>query len=472
MVFQSLDYALFLIVALIGYWGLARTGVLRVAVLGLFSCLFYATTHPAYLLLILTPTVIDYRVGLGMQAASERAKRWLVGLSVAANLGLLFAFKYFDWTSRIVDQLREQWGAAPWQVTLDVALPAGISFYTFEAISYTVDIYRGTLKPERSFWRFLTFITFFPKLVAGPIVRGGELLPQLNAPAALSRDRVSSGLFLLCTGLVKKVVIADYLSLNLADRVFQNPEGYTSAEIVLGLYAFTMQMYCDFSGYTDLARGSALFFGIELPENFSRPYAATNPAEFWRRWHMTLSTWLRDYLYYPLGGSRGGPARSYFNLWFTFFVIGLWHGASATFALYGCLHGCAMVLHRLWSRTFGTQTERPHAWASNAWRIFLMLQLTVFSRILFRADDLPHARQMLTELGHGGWSTAQLTPALWLILVGSFAAHYTPTRWMDALRAFFVTRPLALQVTMVAAVIAGAKWVAASDVVPYIYFQF
>ena len=238
--------------------------------------------HPAYIVLILGSTVVDYIAGLRIHGAKSQAtkKAWLT-TSLVVNLGLLFTFKYFNFFSRATAEvLKSFFGLEISAPVLDVLLPVGISFYTFQTLSYTIDIYRGTLEPTRNFFRFAFFVTYFPQLVAGPIVRASELLPQLKDKATLRRSQVTEGLFLIGTGLVKKVAIADFLSVNLVDRVFDNPDLYTSAEVVVGLYAFTMQIYCDFSGYTDCARGSAKLMGLELPRNFDRPYQASSPAEF------------------------------------------------------------------------------------------------------------------------------------------------------------------------------------------------
>jgi D-alanyl-lipoteichoic acid acyltransferase DltB (MBOAT superfamily) len=299
VLFNSLDYILFLGIAVAGFWLLARHAQLRIIFVFVASCLFYMAWHPAYIVLILGSTVVDYIVGLRIHATDRpRArKRWLI-LSLVSNLGLLGLFKYFNFASQATaDVLGLFFGieiASP--PFLDVLLPVGISFYTFQTLSYTIDIYRRKLEPTRNFFQFAFFVTYFPQLVAGPIVRASQLLPQLQRKITLRDEQVTQGLFLIASGMVKKVVIADYLSVNLVDRVFDQPELYSAAEVVIALYGFTMQIYCDFSGYTDVARGSAKLMGLELPENFDRPYQSASPAEFWRRWHITLSTWLRDYL--------------------------------------------------------------------------------------------------------------------------------------------------------------------------------
>jgi D-alanyl-lipoteichoic acid acyltransferase DltB (MBOAT superfamily) len=475
VLFNSLDYILFLGIAIAGFWLLARHAQLRIVFVFVASCLFYMAWHPAYIVLILASTVVDYVVGLRIHAndAAKARKRWLI-VSLVSNLGLLGVFKYFNFTSQATaDVLKLFFGieidTPPF---LDVLLPVGISFYTFQTLSYTIDIYRRKLEPTRNFFQFAFFVTYFPQLVAGPIVRASQLLPQLQRKITLRDEQVTQGLFLIATGMVKKVAIADYLSVNLVDRVFDQPELYSAAEVVIALYGFTMQIYCDFSGYTDVARGSAKLMGLELPENFDRPYQSASPAEFWRRWHITLSTWLRDYLYYPLGGSRVGPARAYWNLWLTMFLIGIWHGASWTFVFYALLQSMAMVIHRFFYRRSGRTRDTVDAWQLRAFKVFWALQFVVFSRILFRATSLQNAVDVTTRLGSGTFSVAQISLGVWAMLILTFAAHYTPKRWFESIELRFTSMPAPAQGVTLAVVGFALSVVATSQVVPYIYFQF
>jgi D-alanyl-lipoteichoic acid acyltransferase DltB (MBOAT superfamily) len=395
-------------------------------------------------------------------------------VSLVSNLGLLGIFKYFNFTSQATADVLKLFfdieiANPPF---LDVLLPVGISFYTFQTLSYTIDIYRRKLEPTRNFFQFAFFVTYFPQLVAGPIVRAAQLLPQLQRKIILRDEQVTQGLFLIATGMVKKVAIADYLSVNLVDRVFDQPALYSTAEVVIALYGFTMQIYCDFSGYTDVARGSAKLMGLELPENFDRPYQSASPAEFWRRWHITLSTWLRDYLYYPLGGSHVGPARAYWNLWLTMFLIGIWHGASWTFVFYAILQSMAMVIHRFFYRRSGRTRDTVDVWQLRAFKVFWALQFVVFSRILFRATSLQNAMEVTTRLGSGTFSVAQISAGVWAMLILTFAAHYTPKRWFESIELQFKSMPAPAQGVTLAAVGFALSIVATSQVVPYIYFQF
>jgi D-alanyl-lipoteichoic acid acyltransferase DltB (MBOAT superfamily) len=475
VLFNSLDYILFLGIAVAGFWLLAGHAQLRIIFVFVASCLFYMAWHPAYIVLILGTTVIDYVAGLRIHATEDEKtrKRWLIA-SVISNLGLLGVFKYFNFSSQATaDVLKLLFGieieSPPF---LDVLLPAGISFYTFQTMSYTIDVYRRKLEPTRNFAQFALFVTYFPQLVAGPIVRASQFLPQLQKKIILRDEQVTQGLFLIATGMVKKVAIADYLSVNLVDRIFDQPDLYSAAEVVIALYGFTMQIYCDFSGYTDVARGSAKLMGLELPENFDRPYQSASPAEFWRRWHMTLSTWLRDYLYFPLGGSRAGPIRAYWNLWLTMFIIGIWHGASWTFVFYALLQSMAMVLHRFFYRRSGRTQDTVDTWQVHAFKVFCALQFVVFSRILFRATSLQNAADIFARLGSETYSVAQISPGLWAMLVLTFVAHYTPQSWFESIELRFKSMPAPAQGIALAMVGFTLSVVATSQVVPYIYFQF
>ncbi|MCA9535047.1 MAG: MBOAT family protein [Myxococcales bacterium] len=474
MLFNSLDYFLFLALAVAGFWLLAQHRVARLAFVVVVSCLFYMAANPKYIFLILASTLVDYAVGLGLGATDdERRRRVLLGISLVSNLGLLALFKYFDfWSGALTEMYSSLTGTAHTPFLLRWALPVGISFYTFQTMSYSIDVYRRALEPKRSLLEFTSYVTFFPQLVAGPIVRASEFLPQLEGEPTLRREQVSRGLFLIGTGLVKKVAVADYLSSNLVDRVFAQPELYTGTEVVIALYAFTMQIYCDFSGYTDMARGSALFMGYELPENFDRPYQATNPAEFWRRWHMTLSRWLRDYLYFPLGGSRSGPVRAYFNLWLTMMLIGMWHGASWTFVLYGFLQATVMVIHRFARRRSGARDDVEDKLAMRAFKVFWALQFVVFSRILFRASSMDNARAVIERLTSGTTSTAQISVALWAMLLATFALHFTPRTWFATVEREFLRLPAPVQGLALGGVGAVLSLVATGEAAPYIYFQF
>ncbi|HWU87650.1 MAG TPA: MBOAT family O-acyltransferase, partial [Kofleriaceae bacterium] len=322
----------------------------RLIVLFVASTLFYhawAAAMPGiyrYLLGVLLATIVlDYYLAIWIEGTEDPWKRKaLVIVSLCSNLGILVFFKYTDFFAQDVLHL-----GVP---RLNLILPAGISFHTFQSLSYTIDVYRRELPATRSVVQFATFVLFFPQLVAGPIVRAQDLLPQLGAPPPLELDRAVHGLFRILVGLFKKIALADTLALAIVDRVFENPERYSSVEVLAGVYGYALQIYLDFSAYSDIAIGSAMVLGFTLPENFRTPYRSANLQEFWRRWHISLSTWLRDYLYIALGGSRGTPARTYLNLIATMLLGGLWHGASWAFIVWGGLHGFGLAITRYFQR--------------------------------------------------------------------------------------------------------------------------
>lgn len=476
MLFNSLEYAIFLIVVLVVYWALARTRALRIGFLLVASYVFYAASNPWFITLLAASTVTDYFAALGMERAAERErprarKGWLV-LSLVLNLGLLGVFKYSNFFYESVVGLANVFGAGWTYERLNILLPAGISFYTFQTMSYSIDVYRGKLAPERNFMRFAFFVGYFPQLVAGPIVRAIDFLPQIPKPAFVSRLQASRAFWLIGVGLFKKVVIADYLAVNLVDRVFDAPERFSSIEVLLGLYAYTMQVYMDFSAYSDIAIGSALLMGFHLPDNFDRPYAATSIADFWRRWHMTLGSWLRDYLYYPLGGSRRGDRRAYINLYITFLLIGLWHGANWTFVAYGSLHATAMCINRYFRVHVGGRGQGPIRGFSLVWRVALTLHFVVFARILFRSGSFGQAGDVVAGLLRGGTHVTAMTPVLWGMLIGAFVVHWLPRRYVDGIGRRYERLPMLLQGALLGCALLLIMQAASADVVPFIYFQF
>lgn len=312
--------------------------------LGVASCLFYAAWDWRYLGLLLAISVIDYVAAAKISASTDRntRKAWLF-LSIVSNLSILGYFKYCNF---FIDNINSVGNLLGWQInSLHILLPAGISFYTFKTMSYTIDVYRGVLKTCRSWLDYTTFITFFPELIAGPIVRGSVFLPQMDREIGPTLERLKIGFCIFLLGLTKKVLIADRLA-GIADPIFKDPGIYSATSIWFGVLSYSIQIYCDFSGYSDMAIGTAKMIGYDLPENFRMPYISMNITEFWRRWHITLSTWLRDYLYIPLGGNRLGTQRTYINLMLTMLLGGLWHGASWNFVLWGGLHGSALAIHK------------------------------------------------------------------------------------------------------------------------------
>jgi len=347
VLFNSYSFALFFVFVWAAYWALARTSRLRVWLLLGASYFFYGFWDPRFLLLIVGSTVLDYFVGAAMQRSADQGRRRrLLSISLLGNLGALGFFKYWGFFTQEAARLLTGIGLEPNLPTLQVILPVGISFYTFQTLSYTIDIYRRELEPERDFTRFALFVAFFPQLVAGPIVRARDFLPQIGRSPRLGPRAFNSGLSLICWGLLKKICLADFLGRSLVDPVWADPSAHGSWLTLLGIYGYALQIYGDFSGYSDCAIGVARLLGFDLCKNFDAPYRATSPRDFWRRWHISLSTWLRDYLYIALGGNRGGGWRTQRNLMLTMLLGGLWHGASWMFVLWGGYHGALLALDR------------------------------------------------------------------------------------------------------------------------------
>ncbi len=479
MLFNSLLYPVFLAVTVAVAWALLRMRSLRMAFLLVASYLFYMSWNPQFILLIVGSTLLDFFVGRAIEdTPPERARRRksLLLVSLAGNLGVLGVFKYTNFFLQSFVDIGRLFDVDVPIPILAITLPVGISFYTFQTMSYTIDVYRGVLKAERNFGRFAVFVAFFPQLVAGPIVRATDLLPQLGRAPRLDRDQVGEALFRIARGLTKKVIIADFLALNLVDRAFSQPSLYSGAELMVALYAYTFQIYCDFSGYSDIAIGSARLLGYTLPENFVRPYVATSVAEFWRRWHLTLSQWLRYYVFFPLGGSRGGPWMAHRNTMITLILIGLWHGAAWKFVVYGALHGVAVSINRVLVRrkrlTEPGYYDRRQPFAQVLWKWMLTFHFVVLARILFRAPSFSAAAEIWNGLWTQGWGLGRITVSIWLVLGLAFVSHLTPSRWMARASVEFSRWPAVGQGAALAALAAVFATFAETDVVPFIYFQF
>jgi alginate O-acetyltransferase complex protein AlgI len=398
MLFNSTHFFAFLPLALLGYWTVPER--YKNVYLTFASWYFYSFWSVKFVGLILLSTVVDYFLALRIQTATSPAtRRWLLIGSISLNLGLLGFFKYFNFFRDNMQELLHAIGV-PWMApTLHVLLPVGISFYTFQELSYTIDVYRGLFHARHRFFDFAAFVAFFPHMVAGPIQRSDTLLRQLEAPRRGSLDQWLAGGQLILWGLFKKVVIADNVA-PIADHVFgaQPRPPLDTTLALLGAYAFAIQIYCDFSGYTDMARGVAKLFGIELMRNFDLPYLADSLRDFWRRWHISLSTWLRDYVYIPLGGGRGSRTRVSFNLLVTMLLGGLWHGASWMFVLWGAYHGALLIVERLLEPDERVRLGSP---LTRVVRVFVTFHLVCFSWVLFRSPDLPTLRHWMAMLGSG-----------------------------------------------------------------------
>jgi alginate O-acetyltransferase complex protein AlgI len=398
MLFNSYAFLIFLPLFMIGYW--STRGRARLWVMFLASLVFYGWWDWRFLFLLLFSAIVDYSLGLALENEQTDASRHrLIVLSIVVNLGLLGFFKYFNFFADSAAHFCNTLGLPITWNTLRIVLPVGISFYVFKTMSYTIDVYRRTQRAERDLLRFATFVVFFPELVAGPIVRASRLLPQLDRDHRFDFERALSGLSLICAGYVRKVVVADSLA-PIVDIRFAHPEAHSALSLLIGVYFYAFQIYCDFSGYSNIAIGIARILGFDFGINFDRPYFSRSFSEFWTRWHISLSSWLRDYLYIPLGGNRGGSLFTFRNLMLTMLLGGLWHGARWTFVAWGGLHGLYLVLQRVIGPLYqrAVKSLRVPQIVSNALLILVVFHMTCLAWVFFRAQSFHDAWQMLSNI--------------------------------------------------------------------------
>lgn len=395
MLFNSFGYLFFMIIVFAGYW-LCPHRFRWVLLLG-FSCWFYMCWEPAYILLILGVAAVSYAGALIVYKKKEKTTRKAVfTISCILVLSLLFFFKYFNFISDNVVGILRKFSLPAQPVTLRVLLPVGISFYTFQSLSYLIDVYKQKIEPETHFGFYALYVAFFPQLVAGPIERSQDLLPQLKSKKSFQYEQAMSGILWILVGLFKKIVISNTVS-KAVDLVYGNLTSYSGGVLVIATTLFAIQIYCDFSGYSDIALGSARLLGIELSHNFECPYLSNSVSEFWRRWHISLSRWLRDYIYIPLGGSRVSKARAVWNRMVTFFVSGLWHGAAWTYVIWGCLHGLYLTIETWIYQTFHLRRDGKR----RIGKMMITFILVDFAWIFFRAENLSDAVYVITHLFEG-----------------------------------------------------------------------
>ena len=441
----------------------------RVLYLTLFSLFFYYKSGGMFFLLLISSTVIDFNLAKWIYNSKTKAKKTaMLVVSLVVNLGLLFYFKYTNFFIQTVNDLH-----LGHLDPVNVILPVGISFYTFQVLSYTIDIYRGQLTPSDNILDFGFYICFFPHLVAGPIVRAVNFLPQIHKDIVLSKEEVGQALFLIITGLIKKAVISDYISVNFVDRVFENPALYSGWENLMGVYGYAMQIYCDFSGYSDMAIGIALLLGYRLGINFDLPYQSASITEFWRRWHISLSSWLRDYLYIPLGGNRKGKVRQYVNLMITMLLGGLWHGASWNFIFWGLLHGGALAFEKLKDSII----KIPKNFFTRTVGVILTFHFVCFCWIYFRAKTFTIANQVISQIftqfhiSVAGQWIAGYTYVFILMLAG-YLAHFIPKSVHTLTENKLTQAPIFIKSLIIVMAIWLVIQVKSSDIQPFIYFQF
>lgn len=466
MLLSSSTYFIFLVVIFFLYWPLSRIRALSLGLILFANYFFYAKWDLIYLGLILAASTCDFLIGLGLQSSKSSLLRWLlVTASIVMNIGLLATIKYVPFFFRSWSQITGR-PAPEWHWTL----PLSLSFYVFQALTYTIDLYRRDAKGTRSYLAHLAAVSFFPTTLAGPITRVSSLLDQFEKPKKLEALEGGRALFLIGIGLMKKLLIADFLAANLVNRVFDFPNLYSGTETLVAVYAYALQIYYDFSGYTDIALGSALLLGIKLPPNFNRPYAAENVADFWRRWHISLSNWLRDYFYFSLPGLRSKwKIFAYTNLVITMVIGGLWHGPSWNFVIWGALHGIGLATVRLWQAWRGTTK------ATGAWRyvsIFATFQFVTFAWIFFRSPNLETALAILSRIGSLTVSFANVSESLAIVFLIGVLAHYMPKKWYDFSLSIFSRAPFYAQAAALALLVIGLQYVVQTGATPFIYNRF
>jgi alginate O-acetyltransferase complex protein AlgI len=477
MLFPTIDFAIFFGIVFILNWLVAPFPKWWKAFIIVASYVFYAWWDWRFIFLLAVSTVTTIAGGrLVYRAVADGVRRFWLIATVAAELGLLVWFKYYGFLYNSVDNALHHLGLAALSAPMTVMLPVGISFFTFMGLSYVIDIFRRELEPS-PWLDVAVFVCFFPHLVAGPIVRGSELLPQIVRSQRRDPRRIDlpRAAYLIFGGLFKKVVLSSYISSAIVDPVFANPGLHSAPEVVFAVWGYAVQIYCDFSGYTDIAIGCALLLGFRFPENFNSPYAARSLQDFWRRWHMTLSFWLRDYLYIPLGGSKGSRWTMYRNIMITMLLGGLWHGAAWTFVAWGGLHGVGQCSghwrrQRRTARGMSAQSDAP--WAV-AWQRFATFQYVCLGWVFFRATSFSNAFDMLSRLA-SGWnlpSPLVTFPVLLTIAVG-VGTQYVPERFSAQAQDIFGRLRPVLQGTALAAILLAITTMGPPGVAPFIYFKF
>lgn len=470
LLFNSALFLGFFIIFYLIYILTKKTHYFRISYVVLFSLFFYYKCSGIYFGLLIFSSVLDYALAkLIYEETSKGYRRFYLIVSLMVNLGLLAYFKYTNFFIDNINTIFDKDFAF-----YNIILPVGISFYTFQTLSYTIDVYRKELEPTKSFIDFLFFVSFFPQLVAGPIVRAKDFIPQIYEKLKLTKEEFNAALFLIIGGLLKKAVISDYISINFVDRVFDAPNSYSAFENLMASYGYAIQIYCDFSGYSDIAIGLALLMGFWLPPNFRTPYQSTSITEFWRRWHISLSTWLRDYLYISLGGNRKGNFRTYINLFLTMLLGGLWHGANWKFVFWGVLHGLALTVERY----FGQFVKLPKNYFVRFIQIVLTFHFVVFAWLFFRAKDFTTAFQIVENIGHLNfdlekWQTIILGyKNVFILLAIGFVWHFLPMKVIDLMRNIFNKTPLPLKAVLFGLIFWLIYATASAGPQPFIYFQF
>lgn len=493
LLFTQLYFWVFFAVLLLIYTFLYKKNAIRNAFLFFMSLFFYYKSGGYFFSLLIFSTLVDYFLGRAIYRTEKLAlRKFYLTLSIISNIGLLSYFKYAYFYTDVFNQVFSAdlevinwlavWSNSIYSSSFDIGsivLPVGISFFTFQTISYTVDIYRRKVEPVKNIIDFGFYVSFFPQLVAGPIVRASEFVPQLYKDFKLTIEEYGHAIFLILNGLIKKMLISDYISINFVDRVFEAPASYSGFENLMAVYGYSIQIYCDFSGYTDIAIGVALLLGFRLPLNFNSPYKAVSITDFWRRWHISLSSWLRDYLYIPLGGNRKGKIRTYVNLLITMLLGGLWHGASYRFIIWGGLHGLGLAIHKVWAgiikksnKDFSSKNRLYHFLS-----VFITFHFVTFAWIFFRASDMEIANSMMHQIAYSFRANLifEMIAEYWIIfslMLFAFVIHWLPTSFKDRYQQLFINQPEYIKIIIIILITVILYQAKSSEIQPFIYFQF
>ncbi|KKC25675.1 MBOAT family O-acyltransferase [Sphingomonas sp. SRS2] len=465
MLFPTLDFGIFFLVVFAVIWAVSRSNEWRKILLLLASWVFYGAWDWRFVALLIASAVINWGAARIIDASdAPGARKAVVTIGIIGNLAILGFFKYYDFFLEQLGVLLADFGYARDLPLLQIILPVGVSFFTFQGMSYLIDVYRDRIRSE-SLLDITLLMSFFPHLVAGPIVRGADLLPQFRQTPKLNRSMVAMALLLIVWGLFKKAVVASELSVNLVDPVFFDPAAHSSLDLVLAAYGYAVQIYCDFSAYSDMAIGIAALFGYRFPRNFNQPYRAASMQDFWRRWHISLSSWLRDYLYIGLGGNRGGLFMQCRNILLTMLLGGFWHGAKWTFLIWGGIHGGVQVIETLWRKAGLPGLPKLLA-------ILVTFHIVTFGWIFFRADSFDSAITYLGGIGVGDWSNGMTTPLLAGLIVLGMAFHFTPPLLAQGIALRLRALPAPLLGLLIGAAIILIDAMRYEGVAPFIYYQF
>lgn len=474
MLFTNGTYFVFLIIVFFAYWAVNRAGW-RLGLLVAAGALFYWINAGRMLALLVVIAAIDFTTTRWMARCNGKtARRCLLAVSLGVDIGALCFFKYANFFIDSAATATAALGIRTAVPHLDIVAPLGISFFIFQSLAYVIDVYRKDGEPAQRFVDYFAFVAFFPTIIAGPILRARDLLHKLRERVVLDNAMGAQALFLIAIGLTKKIAIADYLGANLVERVFDFPERFSSLEVLAAVYGYGLEIYADFSGYSDIAIGSALLLGLRLPANFNAPYAAASLPEFWRRWHISLSTWLRDYVFFSVAGKRArNVAMLYGGLVVTMLVGGLWHGPTWTFVIWGLLHGMGLVVVRLWEKA---RKRFRIARVESRWPRLLAMLVTFhfvcFAWVFFRAESLAAALGVLKQIMAFSLDTANLAAPVVGILGLGFASHFLPDRLWHSSQSLFARMPAVAQAGLLFTLAVGLYFVASSDFVPFIYSRF